>query len=703
MEVEELRPKTTAVYDEESRILIKLDILVGSMKLDDQFEWDASCPSNSPEQFAELYAAELGLPGEFTTAIAHQIREQIFAYRKTMASGQVIEDEDLRPTLLPPVTRSTVARSLEGASAHMPLLNYMSDGEIERNERERDKELKRKRRTARGRVQTTRIIPDRTYRTPGIGFPESDGSVLQNANATPLPTTSRRAAAAAASVTIANMVASENGGSPIQGNLPNPIMPKEPPKKPVPPPKTAPQKLFKAPPVPPVALKARAKVIAPTPSTSLDPSKYKKVPPTEGEEPVEDDIPPPMPVKLTAKQMRDLEKEAKEKEYADGQHANMINGVWHCSNCGCPESIAVGRRKGPLGDKSQCGPCGKYYHRHRRPRPVEYHADEAYHLNVRVEAERAKMQGRNKKGGAAAAAAKAAPDSSASNAPRGGGAKEDKDDDEEEDDKPEPVHVSAPAKVKAEVTPAPPSKSASRPPDSQAHSRPRAPSHSHSFSQPAPPPPPAAVPSPADSTSSEEPPLALGKAGNAKVNGTAGSRKAGGRHTTEPPTPTPAPASIPPTPVLAAAVPPPPPPAESAAAPKPLSQAPSQSSPPQAPVEASPQFSHASVSPNAARPVSTAKPNAVKAQAPRPEWLRIALETMAARYPDDRFDVVLRKNTDPNAPPEWRVKCLDCPGKVYTPGPAETLVNFDVHLRNRNHRAKVNARLQGLQSVSPPQ
>ena len=53
------------------------------------------------------------------------------------------------------------------------------------------------------------------------------------------------------------------------------------------------------------------------------------------------------------------EREAKEKEYADGQHANMIDGVWHCSNCGCPESIAIGRRKGPLGDKSQCGTCGK--------------------------------------------------------------------------------------------------------------------------------------------------------------------------------------------------------------------------------------------------------------------------------------------------------------------------------------------------------
>jgi hypothetical protein len=64
---------------------------------------------------------------------------------------------------------------------------------------------------------------------------------------------------------------------------------------------------------------------------------------------------------VTAKRAKELEREAKEKEYADGQHANFIEGVWHCSNCGCPESIAIGRRKGPLGDKSQCGACGAFF------------------------------------------------------------------------------------------------------------------------------------------------------------------------------------------------------------------------------------------------------------------------------------------------------------------------------------------------------
>jgi SWI/SNF-related matrix-associated actin-dependent regulator of chromatin subfamily B protein 1 len=43
----------------------QLDIIVGSMKLDDQFEWDLGNEEASPEEFAEIYGQELGLGGEF--------------------------------------------------------------------------------------------------------------------------------------------------------------------------------------------------------------------------------------------------------------------------------------------------------------------------------------------------------------------------------------------------------------------------------------------------------------------------------------------------------------------------------------------------------------------------------------------------------------------------------------------------------------
>lgn len=40
-----------------------------------------------------------------------------------------------------------------------------------------------------------------------------------------------------------------------------------------------------------------------------------------------------------------------------------------------------------------------------------------------------------------------------------------------------------------------------------------------------------------------------------------------------------------------------------------------------------------------------------------------------------------------------RIRCHDCPGKLYTPGPGMTVDNFEVHLRNRQHKERVEERL----------
>lgn len=39
-----------------------------------------------------------------------------------------------------------------------------------------------------------------------------------------------------------------------------------------------------------------------------------------------------------------------------------------------------------------------------------------------------------------------------------------------------------------------------------------------------------------------------------------------------------------------------------------------------------------------------------------------------------------------------RIRCHDCPGKLYTPGPAMTVDNFEVHLKNRQHKERVEER-----------
>ena len=103
----------------------------------------------------------------------------------------------------------------------------------------------------------------------------------------------------------------------------------------------------------------------------------------------------------------------------------------------------------------------------------------------------------------------------------------------------------------------------------------------------------------------------------------------------------------------------------------------------------------------------------------KPQWLEDAMQRIRENYPEDIIDVVYRRvnNVDP---PLWKIKCIDCPGKVrflhlpplppstdlllffsfchffrqlYNSGPDQTLNNFDLHLKNRGHRAKVATRI----------
>ncbi|KAF8452521.1 hypothetical protein L210DRAFT_3617819 [Boletus edulis BED1] len=590
------RPRTVDEFEvdekqvhEDLRILIKLDIIVGSMKLDDQFEWDLENEDASPEQFADVYAKELGLGGEFRTAITHCIREQVQVYQKSLflvghpSDGSAVQDDDLRMSFLPSLI--SAARAMDQVQSFTPTLNYLSDGEIERNEKEREKELtKRRKRNTRGRrgIALPDREPNRTCRTPAIGFPELDPATLALAAAASAPT-SRRAAAAAAQLTIANMVASENGTTimplqlPQQQSLPQVTsLGKE--KKP--------KGLFKAPDYPPEILHPRARVTAPTPTTAMESSTMLPSSLLESEPPPPVVTPAPPDPKAIAKKARESEREAKEREFADGQHANVIHGVWHCSNCGCPESIAIGRRKGPLGDKSQCGTCGKFWHRHRRPRPVQYNSDPQYHLNLRNE-ELGKVTAK-KRGRAANSAAVEG--------------------------------TETPSRQKSELWVEVPT----RPPNSTM----------------VPPSEDDRAVSPVSTASSvSEAPLAQQ---SLKTNGA--------NQSTVPAPPRP---STPDSPRH--------PPAVSSS---------------------SPSGDHAA---NASGAYSI------------PPWLSAAIVSLQAKYPDDRFEAILRKSS-PRATPEWRIKCLDCPGKLYNPGPGDSLSNYEVHLKNRQHRLRVSSRLKGTSS-----
>lgn len=91
------------------------------------------------------------------------------------------------------------------------------------------------------------------------------------------------------------------------------------------------------------------------------------------------------------------------------------------------------------------------------------------------------------------------------------------------------------------------------------------------------------------------------------------------------------------------------------------------------------------------------------------------MQTMRQTYPDFDYEPLMRpyaidlangKAVKPPLDPgagaplgyrlAWlpRIRCNDCPGKLYTAVPGKVIEDFDVHLRNRAHLAAVQRRQQ---------
>ncbi|KAK4143671.1 SNF5-like protein [Dichotomopilus funicola] len=142
----------SAYKNDEMRILVKLNITIGPHTLVDQFEWDINNPMNSPEDFAASMARDLSLSGEFTTAIAHCIREQTQLFTRSLYSvghpfdGRPIEDADLVSAFLPTPLPS-VFRPHQQAKEYAPFLYENSEADLERTETMFSREQRRQKRS----------------------------------------------------------------------------------------------------------------------------------------------------------------------------------------------------------------------------------------------------------------------------------------------------------------------------------------------------------------------------------------------------------------------------------------------------------------------------------------------------------------------------------------------------------------------------
>ncbi|KAJ8384910.1 hypothetical protein AAFF_G00197180 [Aldrovandia affinis] len=134
---------TDSILDEQTdqRVIIKLNIHVGNISLVDQFEWDMSEKENSPETFALKLCSELGLGGEFVTTIAYSIRGQLSWHQRTYAFRSDFSENPL-PTV------EIAIRNTGEADQWCPLLETLTDAEMEKKIRDQDRNTRRMRRLA---------------------------------------------------------------------------------------------------------------------------------------------------------------------------------------------------------------------------------------------------------------------------------------------------------------------------------------------------------------------------------------------------------------------------------------------------------------------------------------------------------------------------------------------------------------------------
>lgn len=359
--------------DEDLRFNIKLDIMVGTQNLSDFFEWDLNS-TVTPEEFAASYCKDLGLTGEFITAIAHDIHEQIVVHQRTLflvghthGSG-FIQNDDARQAFLDPLSNALRKEDV-AMSTYTPVLANFTEADVQAIEKERERERKRSKRGTRGRRGV--VLPDRepakTSRT--LLHPHVDPNLAPVAETTPAPLTNstRRAAAIAAQANI-NLALQD---------LPIPQPPSPPPlsaisrghKKQLHQPRMSSRGVSRASPAstregsvtngdlgtPTIGFKRHLREDSePETGSPFPPRKRHNgriVDSPDGDEDVKPEAPP---IKS-----------------------------WHCKNCGVPETLAGGKRKDANGELDLCAKCGDHLQHIGRRRQVEYNEDEEYHLRQR--------------------------------------------------------------------------------------------------------------------------------------------------------------------------------------------------------------------------------------------------------------------------------------------------------------------------------
>eukprot|EP00002_Diphylleia_rotans_P006406 TRINITY_DN15796_c0_g1_i1.p1 TRINITY_DN15796_c0_g1~~TRINITY_DN15796_c0_g1_i1.p1 ORF type:complete len:253 (+),score=54.31 TRINITY_DN15796_c0_g1_i1:73-831(+) len=131
----------TVPLNKEMRRIIRLDITIGNIRLEDQFEWDIANPFADPEAFANQLCMELELPREFSVIVSQSIREQIHLHLVAEAEYKTNVSD-----VPPPVHH--VLRDAKEIGYWTPIKTDLTEEDLEKLEAKRSREVRVQRRSA---------------------------------------------------------------------------------------------------------------------------------------------------------------------------------------------------------------------------------------------------------------------------------------------------------------------------------------------------------------------------------------------------------------------------------------------------------------------------------------------------------------------------------------------------------------------------
>lgn len=145
---ENLAASTFQLPDNEYHVIVDLSVNLNRKLYKDKFEWDLKQTEITPDDFADTVVGDMGLSLEFRSAISHSLHEMIFRLKRDLLEGSYhLELHKLQQTLGLIYERSIRIRTdssvNNGNAVWEPLIEILSQWEIEKRELERERNFRR--------------------------------------------------------------------------------------------------------------------------------------------------------------------------------------------------------------------------------------------------------------------------------------------------------------------------------------------------------------------------------------------------------------------------------------------------------------------------------------------------------------------------------------------------------------------------------